>query len=360
VKFVNGEFVMQPRFFNFAFALATVWMTISSASAEMTAFKANDSRIAVMGRVEQRSNGNVRFSYPGVTLHVNFVGSRLAMEAVSTGEQSYLEVSVDRGTPEIIRLAPDAASYLLVNDTESKQHHVEILHRSETWHGVVTVNQFHVDGTLLPVEKLPTRKMLVLGDSVSCGEAIDRVSNEKKNPAWWNPRLSYGMLLASELNAQVQLVCMGGHGLMRTWDGKLDQLNLMDFYQLAVAERKSLRWDHSLYQADLIISAIGTNDFALGIPPRRYAESYAVFLSILLVNHPRAQIVVTEGAILNGEKKQVLSEYIDEAIKRVNSTRVHHVVSKHYPGDAIDAHPTRDQHAVMAKDLLPQVQALLK
>jgi hypothetical protein len=33
-------------------------------------------------------------------------------------------------------------------------------------------------------------------------------------------RASYGMLMAKQLNAQVQLVCYGGRGLVRTWDGK--------------------------------------------------------------------------------------------------------------------------------------------
>jgi hypothetical protein len=45
-------------------------------------------------------------------------------------------------------------------------------------------------------------------------------------------------------------------------------------------------------------------------------------------------------------------------VRRVNDPRVRTVV--YYPGDAVDAHPTKAQHAAMAADLVPQLQHMLK
>jgi hypothetical protein len=44
----------------------------------------------------------------------------------------------------------------------------------------------------------------------------------------------------------------------------------------------------------------------------------------------------------------------------VGDKRVHIATSNNYPGDTTDAHPTKEQHAAMAKDLIPQVKKVMK
>lgn len=323
--------------------------------------KPTDVHITSMGRYEKNADGSVRFGYPGVTFSLNFYGKQLSINAQSSTNNSYLEVIVDNSKPQLINLSPTLQDYPIVSEATAKQHHIEIVHRTETWIGIVTIKQFIIDGKLLAAMPLPTRKILVLGDSITCGEAIGRVPGETKNSRWWNPRQSYGMLLAKSLNAQVQLVCMGGHGLIRTWDGKTNELNLPDFYQLTIADQQHpARWDQAQYDPDLIISAIGTNDFNQGIPDKEaYTSAYAKFLLTLLSDHQHAQIVVTESAILNDEKKAAIIDDIDASIARINDRRVHHAITTHFPGDAINAHPTREQHAKMAAELLPQVKKIM-
>lgn len=321
-----------------------------------------DAHITAMGRFERVVDHSVRFGYPGVSFKATFYGKQFSFDALSTGNQSYLDVIVDDDEPRTIKLSSQLQNYLLVNEPIDKSHRIEIVHRSETWHGIVTIKQFHIDGNMLKAAALPKRKMLVLGDSVTCGEAIDRVPNEKKNTRWWNPRLSYGMLVAERLNAQVQLVCMGGHGLIRTWDGKTDQLNLPEFYQLTIADQQHpVRWDQAQYDPDLIVSAIGTNDFNLGIPEREtYVAAYAKFLRTLVMDHDHAQIFLTESAILNGEKKTAIINDIDEVISRVGNQRLHHAFTTSFPGDELDGHPTKEQHAAMAQELLQQIREVMR
>jgi hypothetical protein len=79
----------------------------------------------------------------------------------------------------------------------------------------------------------------------------------------------------------------------------------------------------------------------------------------LLRDHPHAQIALSEGAILNGEKKAALTDYIAATVARVGDTRVHAIPSIHHPGDAADMHPLTSQHAEMAQELAPQLQALM-
>jgi len=321
-----------------------------------------DPHVTTMGRLEKTSDSGARFGYPGVSFFVAFEGKELNLAAQSSGSQSYLEVTLDKGTPQVIKLSSSPAVINLVKDKATKKHQVAIVHRGETWHGLVTLKSLSTDGKFLTPPTLPERKILVLGDSVTCGEAIERVAEGKKDSSWWNPSLSYGMLTAKALNAQVQLVCMGGHGLIRSWDGKTNELNLPDYYELAIADQNNpVQWDQSQYQPELIVSAIGTNDFSKGIPDREtYVSTYVKLLLKLLADHKQAQIVLTEGAILNGENKAALTDYLHEAIKRTADKRVHYVASHYYPGDKTDAHPTREQHASMAKDLTTEVKKIMK
>jgi lysophospholipase L1-like esterase len=323
---------------------------------------AADSHIAVMGRTHTNSDNSILFGYPGVSLKLDAVGQSLTADLYSSNGNSWIDVIVDGGEPKAIKIASTPQTIELFHFANSAKHSVEIIHRSENWHGQITLKQFTLTGEkFLTAPISPKRKMLVLGDSVTCGEAIDRVTGEEKNTRWWNARESYGMLTANSLNAQVNLVCWGGRGLVRSWNGKTDDANLTDFYEFAVGDNDpSMKWDHTQYQPDLIVSAIGTNDFSQGIPEREaYVTAYVKLINKLLTNHPHTHIALTEGAILNGNKKAVLIDYIREAISRVNDSRVHQITSNNYPGDAQDAHPTKEQHAAMAKDLTPQLKALM-
>ncbi|KQQ31863.1 xylan esterase [Duganella sp. Leaf126] len=320
---------------------------------------AADPHVARTGRGEVRADGAVHFAYPGVGFALAFDGTRASMTVEAGSDNSYIDVIVD-GSARKVHLARGAQTLVLADGLARGAHRVEVVNRSEAWLGKATVQRFDTDGAWLPAPALPQRKLLILGDSVTCGEAIDRVPGTKKDASWWDARASYGMLLAHALQAQVQLVCAGGRGLVRSWDNRTDQLNLPDYYQLTVADRQQpVRWDQRLYHPDLILSAIGTNDFNVGIPERaHYVDTYVRLVRTLLDDHPHAKIVLTEGAMLKDERKAALVAYIAETVRRVADPRVQAVPSQTYPGDAQDAHPTRAQHAAMARDLAPQMRTI--
>ncbi|RZT09475.1 GDSL-like Lipase/Acylhydrolase family protein [Duganella sp. CF402] len=321
---------------------------------------AADPYVARMGRTEVAADGGVRFSYPGVSFFLNFEGTRLGAVAQASGDQSYLDVIVD-GAERRIRLSAGRQTLSLADGLPAGQHSVEIVNRSETWQGSAALLGFDTDGTWRAAPALPSRKLLLLGDSVTCGASLDRVAGEKAGAAWANPRASYGMLMAQRLNAQVQLVCYGGRGLIRTWEGKTDDMNLADYYGMALPTQPvAVPWNQRDYRPDAILVAIGTNDMTTGIPEReQYVQAYVKLVRTLLQDHPQAQIMLTEGGILRDEKQAALRGYIADTVRRVGDLRVHAIASTGYPGDDIDGHPTKEQNLSIVNDLLPQVRAIM-
>ena len=323
---------------------------------------ANNPTITIMGRTHTNADKSILFGYPGVSLFLQVEGKQLSVDIKSSNGNSWIDVIVDNQPAKPIKINNQLQTVKLFSFSESEKHTVRITHRSENWHGNITVNGFSLIGQkFLSAPELPKRKILVLGDSVTCGEAIDRVADEQKNPRWWNARDSYGMLTADALQAQVNLVCWGGRGLVRSWNGKTDEQNLPDFYEYAVGESdKNLLWDHQRFQPDVIVSAIGTNDFCPGIPDRNtYASTYVKLIKKLRRNHPQAEILLIEGSILNGDNKKTLVTYLAEIVKKLNDTKVHQGYSTYYPGDSSDAHPTKEQHLLMAKELSEQIKRLM-
>jgi len=331
---------------------------------------AQDAHIRWSGRTQALDHGAVRFGYPSVSANLTISAGALAVRAASTSEQSYLSVSVDNQPARRFALSTEPQVYpLAAND--GKPHRIRLSHLSETWRGVVTIEAFELDaGELLAPPPAPTRKLLVIGDSVTCGEAVHRppANNCDKDARWPDPDHSYGMLLGQQLNAETQLVCYGGRGLTRSWDGNTDDPQAPEFFHYAVADQQAPLADLNAFVPHVILISLGTNDFSLGIGPlpaqEHFVSAYTDFTQRLLSLYPNAHIALTEGAIVNDTadpsrpQKTILRKYIAATVQRVKNPRLSQIASHQHPGDQCDAHPTGEQHRRMAQELLPAVKAL--
>lgn len=339
---------------------------------EPVTLAASDARVALMGRAARLASGQLRIGYPGVTLRVAFDGPALALDVESSSDNSRLGVALDGASERMVRLQRGRQRIKLAEGLAPGAHSVAIVHRTETWQGLITIEGLALDrgGAFLPAPSPHPRRLLLVGDSVTCGEAIARTPDCKKDPDWWDPSASYGMLLARALEAEVHLVCYGGRGLIRDWQGNRDVLNAPQFFELAVPDpAEPAPWNHADYSPDLIVVSLGTNDFnlALGALPtaEEYVPAYVAFVRTLRARHPAAKIVLTEGAIVSDAadparpQRTVLRGYLKSTVEQLHDAGVSHFESSHHPGDACDPHPTREQHASMAAELEPEARRLL-
>ncbi len=352
-------------------ALVTLVTLPPVAAQEAALIPPTEPHISIMGRVDATNPPRIRLGYPGITIRVAFEGSSsLSMRTITTTPNSYLDVTVDDGETRVLRLPQGESDVSLAEGLGEGRHTVTILHRTETWVGVVTVVGFRLApaGRLFAPTPLPRRKMLFIGDSVTCGEGVDHAPGHTQGrPAGWDPAHSYGMLLARTFDAQAQLVCYGGRGLVRDWQGHQDTLQAPQFFELALPDAVGpLAWDHGLYIPDAVVVALGTNDFnlALGDFPDReeWVGAYVRFVQAIRGHYPEAQIFLTEGPIVNDPpdgtrpQKTILRSYIAETVARLVDPKVHAVESKHCPGDAGDAHPPAAAHMAIARDLEPVIR----
>lgn len=331
---------------------------------------AQDPQVRWSGRTAATEGSGVRFGYPSVSANLSISGGTLMVMAHSTKAGTHLGVSIDDQPRRRFELATEPRLYPLVTD-DGKAHNIRLSHLGETWRGIVTVDHFELtNGQLLAPPKAQARKLLVIGDSVTCGEGVHRPAdnNCEAGASWPDPDNSYGMLLGRELDAETQLVCYGGRGLTRSWNGRTDEAQAPQFFYQAVADSDAPAADLTAFVPDVILISLGTNDFSLGIGPlplrEHFVSTYVDFTQRLLALYPNAEIALTEGAIVNDNddperpQKTVLRDYIATTVQRLDNPRVRQVLSQYHPGDKCDAHPTGAQHRAMARELQPLIGPL--
>ena len=88
------------------------------------------------------------------------------------------------------------------------------------------------DGKLLPPPELSPRKLLFVGDSITCGEVAGFTPGPMAptDAFFTNANITYAKLTAKALNAQCSLVSYGGKGIIRDWQGGYKTVNAADYY----------------------------------------------------------------------------------------------------------------------------------
>ena len=343
---------------------AAASMLVSGATDHSTQFvSAHDSKIIYEGRFATEQSGAVQLAFPGVTAHLRFRGPALTVWLNAAEENLYFDVSIDGAAPTPLPLRKGEGSYTLLAGTTVAEHTVALIRRNESWHGMVTLTGFDPGpgGELLAAPALPPRKLLFIGDSVTCGEmAAYEPGRDMKDHLNWGPRVTYGMVVARRFGAQCHLVSCGGRGLVRDWQGVRSGINAPQFYELALPDVPAARWDHSQYVPDAIGIELGQNDFSQGVPDQiDYVNAYVQFIEKLRRDAPQAVIFLMQSAMQNDgdpvgdPRRAALLAYLTQVVARCHTPKVLLAPVRHYPGVPGNTHPTGAEHAAMADELEP-------
>lgn len=335
-------------------------MTLSNA-AKATELPADDRRVAYQGRYAIGADHQVVLGFPGIIARLSVCAATLGARMLAATGDVYFNLSVDGAVPRRIRLREGLSVVPLLAQAAPGIHTIELVRRTEGWEGICQILGYEVgSGDLGPLPELPRRKLLFIGDSVTCGEGTEEADvpgspgAERSNAA-----ASYGMKLAARLEAQVHLVSYGGRGIIRDWQGIRATNNAPVFYELALPDDPTILWIHSRYVPDAVGICLGTNDFSQGIPDRdEFVGAFSMFVRKVQRDALGAPVFLIDSPILDDAEGQppklsVCRAYLDEIVRTLASPTVTHVPIRHYYGSPGDGHPTAAEHTMMANELEP-------
>ena len=330
----------------------------------------NNDRIQLIGRIDDRNPLKPRLAYPGTEIRLRLHGASIHLVVSSDSDKSALTIVIDHGAPRLQLLHAGSNDLTLTAVPAAGDHTFEIIKRTETWQGILTIESISLPGDviLLPPPMRSARKLMFVGDSVTCGTGVNNNATCKEDPE--NPSSdvynSYGLLLGRRLDAETQLVCYGGRGLVRDYRGLAIEdnvLNAPQFFPLAVASdalNGRAAWDATRFQPDAILFSLGTNDFSIQktkpLDEPQWIDAYVGSLRSARALYPQAKFLVTEGAIVTDP---LLRSMLQQAVAQSADPLVSYVPSQHYPGNGCNGHPTAAQHLQMADDFEAILRARL-
>jgi hypothetical protein len=329
----------------------------------------DDPRIAFMGRVEL-SGQKAEMGYPGITIRFVYTGPAPVLRMTGDSPNCYFNLSCNGWDPVIIKLNLGENEIALpTGAAPSGGWMVELVRRTESWMGTASFNGLLLPqgGGLLPPPDWPRRKLMFIGDSLTCGEYNERFPNENDStPRSTNAARSYGMLLARWLGAQVHLVSYGGRGITRDWSGKTDVNILPVFFPRTLPDREGSVWDPSRYQPDVIVINDGTDFDAGPQDEAKFTDAYAAFVAQVRSAYPGAFILLSESGFQSDGSDGRPRTARDELLRTMNAvaqrrrdagdSRIRVVHTGFFPGTPTNGHLVAFQHEQIALDLLGPIR----
>ncbi|PAP75995.1 AGE family epimerase/isomerase [Rubrivirga marina] len=353
-------------------ALMNVARRLRSGSA--SAVPAADPRIRVMGRHRAEAGGAVDFGAAGVTFGIRFRGTRLAArldDAFRDGGHNWFTVVVDGGEPVRFRTRPGQHDYTLASGLDDGEHTLWLSKATEGQNGPNRLISFE-GAEILPADPLPERRIEFIGDSITAGYGVDPEPVACGAGTWYDPThawQAYGPRLARRLGAQWMLSAVSGMGMHRNWNSLTPVMpDVYDGLYLEYATDNPA-WDVDQYRPDLVVVALGTNDFSAGdgetprpaLDGEAFVSDYVGFVERVRQQNAEAPILLLNSPVFEGEQRELLAESLREVAARRAAAGDDAISTFSFVGryvDGCDGHPGKAGQQAMADELEPVLRTL--
>lgn len=333
--------------------------------------------IQYFGRWDLSDPDRAVASWGAVYFKARFEGTSVTLRLKDGGNE--FEYRIDGG--DLTRLSTTVETeYELASGLEDGEHILEVYRRTGGSFGRTEVLGLVLDPgkEILAPPPRAGRLIEVLGDSISVGYGNEGTSTTTRETE--NGYMAYGPQLARRLDADWSIVAHSGQGLFRNLGQEKaaieSNLQMPDEFLLTFfpSGGDNPAWDFSLFQPDVFIVALGTNDFAWpqwDVDPgpewepteQEFVGAYTEFLSFVRSVYPEAEVFAV-GTFMATASNQFgrCNAYVCQAIEEMHDPRMHCVDPGHtspsgawlpngtdYIGDW--THPTVEGHTKIAEKL---------
>lgn len=337
---------------------STSSLSSSSSSAAMTTeakpavtantFTGINSRL--IGRFDQSSTGQAKFTWPGSAIEFRFEGTKASINMASPSPVRFL-VNVDGKTQDLWTQAGNH-NYSLAANLAKGTHTVRVTRVNESTAGVTSfISDPQVDGKLLAVEA-PKKRLVVIGDSITAGYGVEGANQSCHYTLdTSNQQLTYAALAANNLGADLHAIAWSGIGAWRSYGEKTPvNQTILDRYPRTLADEKNSVWSAATYVPDAILINIGTNDFWDDSVTDEYKQGMAKLIAKVQTDYANKPIYLIVSPMLT-DKKHEAQKKILNSLATTNIKVFDLGESTGAEGFGCDYHPNSITHARLGKEL---------
>jgi len=254
--------------------------------------------------------GGDTYQWPGLYFEARFEGPSVFFK-VGSGDV-ILRVRVD-GTV-VATLEKPAPGVFEVAGLAKKKHTVRIEALTESQAGPNVFGGFSYPKSTraLPPTSRP-RQIEFIGDSHTVGYGNTSTTRDCSSDDVWKTTdnsQAFGARMARHYDADYQVNAISGRGIVRNYDGSPGD-TLPEAYPYVLLDQ-STRYESAAWHPQIIVIALGTNDFSTALKPEEqwksrdalhadYEATYLHYLEDLRARHPSALMVVWATDMAEGE-----------------------------------------------------------
>jgi hypothetical protein len=322
-----------------------------------------DKNLQYTGRVDFSAPETPQVSWPGTSIAGNFTGPYLAVTLDDQLGKNYFNVFIDNNfqNPIIIQAERGEKKYLVADGLPKGKHSFLLTKRTEGEEGATTIKSFELaDGEklLAPPTRLK-RKIEFFGDSITSGagnEAPDNGVDDKLKDK--NNFMTYGVIAARNLNAEVHVTSQSGIGIMISWF----PFTMPQFYdQLSAVGNNNTQWDFSKWTPDVVVINLFQNDSWLTDREHRLnpnptdeqrIKAYIDFVKNIRSKYPKAFIICALGSMDATKAGSKWPGYVTTAVARMKQENPQEKMDTlFFEFTGYEAHPRVKQHHANAAKL---------
>ncbi len=322
----------------------------SSSDDSSTGEPPGEPAIHYVGRHDDSDPAHVRMGWSGVGAVLRFTGTGASVRL--DDKAKYFTVVVDGALQPTLATTPGEQLYPLAQGLPDGEHTIELYRRTEGNFGPTVIAGFELEGELLAPPPV-SRRIEIVGDSITCGYGNEGVSPCSFSPETENHYLTYGAVAARALGAELSTVAWSGKGVVYNYDdNKTDPMPSIYDRLLAV---DGAPWSFA-WQPDAVVINLGTNDFSTDDDPPEgvFVPAYVEFLEHIRSLYPDAFILVVSPSLW-GAEADLVDGYLQSVVDQRNADGDLEVAFKNinveWIGSGCDGHPSVATHAGMAANL---------
>lgn len=258
------------------------------------------------------SGSGIEFTFTGTKASITILGDNISN--IENNDKNYCRIGIYVNGEIVIdtQIKQQSKVFNIYNNNKNHNVVITILKLSESINSTMGIGKIKVTSidAIKPTEN-KQHKIEFIGDYILCGYGIDASVNDKFSTETENITKTYAYKVSDILDSDYSIVALSGYGVISGYTNnniKNDTDILPIYYnKLGVSNGlfnnnikvESLNWDFSLFQPDIIVINLGTNDskYVRNYENRKFEfiVGYLNFLKEIRKNNPKSIIICTSG-----------------------------------------------------------------
>jgi len=318
--------------------------------------------IQYMGRVDFSNPEKPLFAYPNVTIKAKFEGTSIDLlikHYNGNYTSNYFVSIIDGGAPVKFQVTSAQQTYSIASNLSTGQHTVEIIKVTESDCGECEFLGFQIDNgaSLLAPDPLPNLKIEFFGNSITCGYGIEGGAR----PSFDNSYKAYAAVAARQLNAQIHTTSYSGIGVVNGYPPFL----MKDMYNRTIAITSyypfptNNTWDFTRFIPDVVIVALGTNDYSKGFNAVTFKPGYTDLIAQIRIAYPNSFIICTNSPMVSNSTLGASINEVVANLKTAGDNKIHYFSFTSMIGGGYNGHPCVADGQTHGKQLADFIKTIL-